>query len=425
MPAPAAARLSRRRLLTAALAAGAAVGLGRDTAALRTTFEASDGASWTSPADETRFLARVERTASNVRIEHIGTSVSGAPLRLVQLGPVRGPSLLVLAAQHGNEPAGREAALQLVRDLAFTTEPVLRRQLRTQRVLVVPTVNPDGVATWTRANTHGADLNRDHLNLREPETRAVAAVLRDERPDVVVDLHEYAPVVPVLYDDDVLSLWPRNRNVDPGVHALARMLCLDYLTAGARASGFSAGVYGQHKVGERVTAQVGGGGDEGMCRNAAGLHHRVAVVAETPLHPPVGEPGYRPFPRRRRVAVHRRVLDDCLRFLREQAAPVARSGRAAAAAAHHPRAIAFGGSDIDAPPDDKVADPPPWGYQLTAEQAATVAEALSLHGIGNETSSAGTVTVPAAQPARALVALLLDARAQRHAVAGERLDAPA
>ncbi len=420
----AAGHLTRRRLLTAALAAGAAVGLGRDTAALRTTFEASDGASWTSPADETRFLARVERTASNVRIERIGTSVSGAPLRLVQLGPARGPSLLVLAAQHGNEPAGREAVLQLVRDLAFTNDPVLRHQLRGHRILVVPTANPDGVAAWTRGNARGADLNRDHLNLREPETRALAAVLRDERPDVVVDLHEYAPVVPGTYDDDVLTLWPRNRNVDHGVHALARTLSLDYLTPGARDSGFSAGVYGQHKSGGRITTQVGGGGDEGMCRNAAGLHHRVAVVAETPLHPDVGEPGYRPFPRRRRVAVHRRILDDCLRFLREQAESVARGAVNAAAAARCEQPIAFSGSDIDAPPVHEVADPPPWGYRLTADQASAVAEVLSLHGIRGLASSDGTVTVPLAQSARALAALLLDHRGDRCMVAGEALAPP-
>ena len=177
----AAGRLTRRRLLTAALAAGAAVGLGRDTARLRTVFEESNGQSWTSLEDEARFLARVERSAVNVGIKRIGTTVSGIPLRLVRLGPAKGPGLLVLAAQHGNEPAGREATLQLVRDLAFTVDPVLRRQLRAHRILVVPTANPDGVAAWTRGNARGADLNRDHLNLREPETRALAAVLRDER----------------------------------------------------------------------------------------------------------------------------------------------------------------------------------------------------------------------------------------------------
>ncbi|MDQ3708111.1 MAG: succinylglutamate desuccinylase/aspartoacylase family protein [Actinomycetota bacterium] len=420
----AAGRLTRRRLLTAALAAGAAVGLGRDTARLRTVFEESNGQSWTSLEDEARFLTRVERSAANVGIKRIGTTVSGMPLRLVRLGPAKGPGLLVLATQHGNEPAGREATLQLVRDLAFTVDPVLRRQLRAHRILVVPTANPDGVAAWTRGNARGADLNRDHLNLREPETRALAAVLRDERPDVVVDLHEYAPVVPGLYDDDVLSLWPRNRNVDPGVHALARALCLDYLTPGARASGFSAGVYGQHTAGGRVTAQVGGSGDEGMCRNTAGLHHRVAVVAETPLHPHVGEPGYRPFPRRRRVAVHRRILDDCMHFLRDQAGPVARNGLQAAAAARYPQPIAFSGSDVDAPPTNEVADPPPWGYRLTADQASTVAEVLPLHGIRSVSSPDGTVTVPSAQPARVLAALLLDARGDRHAVTGEPLAAP-
>mgnify|MGYP006159430257 CR=1 FL=1 len=47
------------------------------------------------------------------------------------------------------------------------------------RTLLVPSINGDGRAANTRGNSTGQDLNRDHSLLRQPETFALSAMVRD------------------------------------------------------------------------------------------------------------------------------------------------------------------------------------------------------------------------------------------------------
>ena len=74
--------------------------------------------------------------------------------------------------------------------LAFTDDPHLLEILRSTTVLIVPSINGNGRAANTRGNETGADLNRDHAELLQPETKAFAAMLRDYTPEVGIDLHE-------------------------------------------------------------------------------------------------------------------------------------------------------------------------------------------------------------------------------------------
>jgi len=69
-------------------------------------------------------------------------------------------------------------------------QPVLERI----NVVIVPRGNPDGSTTDQRATQGGLDMNRDHLLLHTPEAQALAAIVRDYHPAVVVDAHEYTVV---------------------------------------------------------------------------------------------------------------------------------------------------------------------------------------------------------------------------------------
>ena len=101
------------------------------------------------------------------------------------------PTVVLIGQQHGNEPAGSEALLVISRELA---QGLLAPLLDRINVVVVPRANPDGSATNKRGTANGVDMNRDHLLLNTPEARALARVVNDYRPVLVVDAHEYTVV---------------------------------------------------------------------------------------------------------------------------------------------------------------------------------------------------------------------------------------
>ncbi len=95
----------------------------------------------------------------------------------------------MLGQQHGDEPAGAEALLIMARELA--PNGLLDSLLDKINVIVVPRANPDGAEAGTRNTANGVDMNRDHLLLQTPEAQAIARLIRDYRPLLVIDSHEY------------------------------------------------------------------------------------------------------------------------------------------------------------------------------------------------------------------------------------------
>jgi hypothetical protein len=63
--------------------------------------------------------------------------------------------------------------------------------LRSLDVLVVPQMNPDGSELRQRRTSDSIDLNRNHVLLTSPETKALHNVFNTWEPDVTVDIHEY------------------------------------------------------------------------------------------------------------------------------------------------------------------------------------------------------------------------------------------
>lgn len=150
------------------------------------------------------------------RLLQAGRSQLGQPLWALHFstgsapGAAAKPAVLVVAQQHGNEPAGAEALLVLAQQLAggeFT--PVLQQV----DVVLLPRANPDAIPdaepdagpdraqttraparATTRVSASGHDINRDHLLLHTPEARAIAALMQRLQPLVVVDVHEYLAV---------------------------------------------------------------------------------------------------------------------------------------------------------------------------------------------------------------------------------------
>lgn len=106
------------------------------------------------------------------------------PLRAFAWGDAALPAVYVLAGVHGDEPGGVEAALRLLESLAEGARP-----LTWHRLLVLPCLNPSGLADGTRANRVGQDINRQFHADGMQESAAVRGFLDPHAAVMLIDLH--------------------------------------------------------------------------------------------------------------------------------------------------------------------------------------------------------------------------------------------
>ncbi len=124
-----------------------------------------------------------------IRVSVEGTTAQGRSVFLVHAsrGPAPAFRILFYAQQHGDEVAGMNALLYVIREIAAHPE----RLPGDVDLWIMPMMNPDGAVADTRRNAAGADLNRDHIVLEQPETQALYRVVRRVRPHLAVDCHEF------------------------------------------------------------------------------------------------------------------------------------------------------------------------------------------------------------------------------------------
>lgn len=445
-----------RRVITVlaslSLAASIAVSVPAAAQAPPTTgFEDSMGANWTTHDEELAFLEAVAAASPRVEIDEIAQTAGGRPMHLVRIGDPVPHSLeaaqelpveLHICTQHGNEPSGREACLQTIRNLAFTDDAALVGQMQQQVTLYIPSANPDGRAANSRENSLAVDLNRNHLQVEQIETRAIGRVVRDWKPVMNMDHHEYGPIIPALYDDDVLYMWPRNLNVHAPLRDMAKSFSVDHLAPCLEAQLFRADEYGQHSVGEGREPlpdfdlqQTAGDHDDGISRNAAGLRHSLGILVESFVPDLVNADGPTAIPfRMRRVAAQLAVIGCTMDWMRDNGQAgfdVTRESMAAKALEGLERSapLFFNGQDEDTTLTSDLsvstsfADPPPCGYLVaSADVFEEFDEAVDVHAIDTLPQPGGDVYVPMGQVAEPVVGLLLDERGMRHLLEAEPLD---
>jgi hypothetical protein len=409
-------------------------------ASLRTRFEQTNGASYTTDLDEYFYTAAIDGASDRVRVVEIGRTLQDRPINMLIFGyptPLpsaerisQTPTVLINCHVHGNEPSMRESCLILIRELAFTDDPDLLDIMSRATLLIVPTLNGDGRAANTRGSSTGQDLNRDHSLLREPETKAFAAMLRDYTPDVGVDGHNGD-------SEDLPILGPRHLNVFEGIYAEAKQgLVEGRLYDNAAVAGWWAGPYSN-----------GGDSQETILRNTLGLKNVIGLLSENRAGAGPTRPGSTAAGNEnRKTYAQLWLIKQVFDYHRDNLATIqARIAESIAFQRANVGRIVFRGSypwpvfppllsapDVDAPEPGAILEDPPCGYFLTEEQyvgsrpEGTVERRLHLHGIGVERAPGYIQRGPGylvlmTQPERGLIPLLLDAQAAEPMVSGVRL----
>jgi len=234
--------------------------------------------------------------ATDVAVLSLGVSQAGEPIEALAFtrppaapatggsAPARRPTVVMIAAQHGDEPAGTEALIVVAQELSSGR---LASVLDRVDVVLLPRANPDGAAAFTRAAADGTDINRDHLLLRTPEARAIAQMLVQVAPVVVLDLHEY-PVVAAFTAKfggvqrfDALFQYATVANLPPFVAKAAEEWFRVPLIAGLRSAGISVDWYATLSSDPADKTLTMGSVGPQVGRNASGLRNAVSLLVES------------------------------------------------------------------------------------------------------------------------------------------------
>ncbi|WP_370451095.1 M14 family metallopeptidase [Acidovorax sp. FJL06] len=235
------------------------------------------------------------RGATRTKLLNIGASQRGEPIQGLLLTRAAGtdpasldtsgrPTVVLIGQQHGDEPAGSEALLVISSELAQgLLEPLLDRI----NVVVVPRANPDGAEVGTRVTANGTDMNRDHLLLNTPEARALAQVINDYRPILVVDAHEYTVVGRYLQKFnaiqryDALLQYTTTANYPEFLTKASQEWYHQPMAAALKAQGLASDWYYTTSTNPQDKRISMGGTQPDTGRNVNGLKNTVSLLIET------------------------------------------------------------------------------------------------------------------------------------------------
>ena len=123
-----------------------------------------------------------------IKPEIIGYSVAKTPILGFKIGS-GGIRILLWSQMHGNESTTTRSLLDTIKFI-ISSNPLARELISKLTLYIIPMLNPDGSEMFTRVNNEGVDLNRDAVNLSQPESRALRKIFLDIKPDYCFNLHD-------------------------------------------------------------------------------------------------------------------------------------------------------------------------------------------------------------------------------------------
>ena len=133
-------------------------------------------------------LQDIEPILKKYSIEVVGQSVLGKPIyqHLVGSGKTR---VFMWSQMHGNESTTTKAVFDFI-NLLHSDEKIGIELQKEFTFCILPMVNPDGAEIYTRENANKIDLNRDSIDLSQPESKILRKVFDYFKPNYCFNLHD-------------------------------------------------------------------------------------------------------------------------------------------------------------------------------------------------------------------------------------------
>ena len=120
------------------------------------------------------------------KFEIIGRSEQNRPIYSIKIGAGK-TKILIWSQMHGNESTCTKALFDVFNVL--TTSP-FNTILQECSLFIIPILNPDGAAAYTRHNSNQVDINRDAVDLSQAESKVLRTVFDAFKPNYGFNMHD-------------------------------------------------------------------------------------------------------------------------------------------------------------------------------------------------------------------------------------------
>lgn len=133
-------------------------------------------------------LPFLESLPQSFHLKIEGKSVKNQNIYSVKVGTGK-TKVYMWSQMHGNEATTTKAVIDLLAYLTTDSEEV-KNILNHFCLYIIPILNPDGAAAYTRVNANLVDLNRDSIELTQPESQLLRRAFDDFDPHFAFNLHD-------------------------------------------------------------------------------------------------------------------------------------------------------------------------------------------------------------------------------------------
>lgn len=252
----------------------------------RTPLEKSGFTKLTTNVEIDKYLSEINTESAYIKSELIDTTPSGRKIFLTKISKYNDESdklkVFIIAQQHGNEPSGKEGVLLLINSFAKDSLIYLLDSLD---IFILPQANPDGSDMNKRRTADNIDMNRDHVLMKAPETRAIQKIYNKFLPHVTVDIHEYNPYRKSWIDFGYIRQFDEqfgcvtNPNIDRGLYYFSKKEVVPFIRKYINSKGFSffeytLGFLPENERFRHSTVDINDG------RQSFGIQHSLSFIIE-------------------------------------------------------------------------------------------------------------------------------------------------